>query len=165
MLRQERSLLIWRIIVTLCFIATLLFIFYNSSEIAYISGGKSLVATKWINGVFEKLNISLVLTEHFVRKLAHFLEYTLLGFLMFVMLAVYVKRYISHLSVPLFFGLLTPVLDESFQTLVKGRTGQVTDVLLDFSGVFAGVLGGLFVMLMIHIFRRKPNRRRRVNYY
>ncbi len=45
----------------------------------------------------------------------------------------------GRLTLPLFWGLLTPVADESLQLLVEGRSGQLTDVLLDFSGVLAGM--------------------------
>lgn len=80
----------------------------------------------------------LELAEHLVRKTAHFTEYALLGVL-YLLTARSRGSLRGRLTLPLFWGLLTPVADESLQLLVEGRSGQLTDVLLDFSGVLAGM--------------------------
>ena len=52
----------------------------------------------------------------------------------------------GRMTLPLFWGLLTPVADESLQLLVEGRTGQLTDVLIDFSGVLTGMAVCLLIL-------------------
>ena len=90
------------------------------------------------------------LTSHQVRKLAHFAEYTLLGFLAMLCLRVYTRRFVRHISWPLLFGLLVANTDETIQLLMAGRSSQLTDVWIDFSGVCAG----LFVSLCLLLFLR-----------
>lgn len=145
-------LTLFRVLFTLASAGTVLFIFSNSMEIAQVSGGKSALVTDWLNGGFEKLGTGFRLTEHLVRKLAHFAEYALLGFWMMLTLRVYTRRVLSHAAWPLFFGLLIPVLDEFLQTFIAGRSGQVRDVLIDFSGVCAGTLCAMFLLLLVRMF-------------
>lgn len=145
-------LTLFRVLFTLASAGTVLFIFSNSMEIAQVSGGKSALVTDWLNGGFEKLGVGFRLTEHLVRKLAHFAEYALLGFWMMLTLRVYTRRVLSHAAWPLFFGLLIPVLDEFLQTFIAGRSGQVRDVLIDFSGVCAGTLCAMFLLLLVRMF-------------
>lgn len=74
-----------------------------------------------------------------VRKAAHFLEYLVLGLLLSL------SREGGRGRVPwqqLFVGLAVPVADESIQALVPGRSSLVTDVLIDFAGVSAGLALG-----------------------
>lgn len=149
---KSTRLLLFRAVFTILVIATVIFIFANSSEDGEESGGKSAVVTEYVNKGLERTGFSLRLTEHRVRKMAHFCEYMLLGFLLMPMLRVYTPRYISHIGWPLFLGLLVPVLDESFQLLVPGRSGQLTDVLIDFGGAFTGIVLGLFLLLLFRAF-------------
>ena len=53
-------------------------------------------------------------------------------------LRVYTRRILSHISWPLFFGLLAGVLDEGIQMFADGRGSDVRDVVIDFSGVVFG---------------------------
>ena len=82
-----------------------------------------------------------------VRKAAHFSEYALLGVLargLFGSLR-------SERGVPPFpaalLVALVPVVDECIQLFVPGRSGQVTDVLIDLSGLVVGAL-------LAHLVRR-----------
>lgn len=71
------------------------------------------------------------LTEHLLRKTAHFLEYALLGGLCFG--ALWGARRYSLYAV-LFAGVLVALADETIQLHVPGRSGQLTDVWLDSAG-------------------------------
>ena len=74
----------------------------------------------------------------FVRKMAHFAEYFVLGAECAGIGAYLAGRAISpHLLSCLFVPLLVAVVDEYMQGFV-GRTSVVSDVLLDFSGALAG---------------------------
>lgn len=140
-----------RVLFTLATIGTILFIFANSAEIGAISGGKSALVTEFLNKGFTKLGLGFRISEHLVRKLAHFAEYALLGFWLMLTLRVYTRRVISFVSWPLFLGLLVPVCDEFFQTFVPGRAGAVRDVVIDFCGVCAGLVCGMFLLLLVRM--------------
>ena len=78
-------------------------------------------------------------TDHFIRKLAHFTEFSVLGAEMACLSLLLTKRRIHGMMHCLFAGLLAAVIDESLQ-LLNDRGSQVQDVLLDFGGVLFGVL-------------------------
>ncbi len=81
---------------------------------------------------------------HIVRKLAHFCEYMLEGFLLMLCLRVY-TRHRCGICLPMLGGVLTALTDETIQLFVPGRSGQVTDIWMDFSGVMTGLLVGLIL--------------------
>ena len=83
-----------------------------------------------------------------MRKLAHFCEYTLEGFLLMLCMRVYTRNYVWHISVPLLGGVLTALADETIQIYSPGRSSQVTDVWLDSAGVLAGILAALVLMAL-----------------
>lgn len=70
-----------------------------------------------------------------IRKLAHFTEYAILAILLTIDFHNLVKDKASKVIFPLFSGLLTAQIDETIQLFVEGRSGQVTDVWIDFAGV------------------------------
>lgn len=75
-----------------------------------------------------------------IRTLAHFSEYTLLGFLVFLHLSLYNISKIK--SAPFAFAgcTLYATLDEIHQIFVPGRSFQFTDILTDASGSLLGIL-------------------------
>lgn len=78
-----------------------------------------------------------------VRKMAHFAEYTVLGILILGagMESISLKAAVCAWI----FGTLYAVTDEVHQLFVSGRSGQVSDVILDSAGVLTGVLVGIFL--------------------
>ena len=48
-------------------------------------------------------------------------------------------------------SLLTALTDETIQLFVPGRSGQVTDVWIDFSGVLTGLVVGLILLGLIRM--------------
>ena len=145
-------LLFIRVLFTFLLLGTILFIFSNSSQIGKVSGVRSQQATQWINYFFQRIHIGLTLSEHMVRKLGHFGEYTLLGFWLMLTLRVYTKRIFAFIAWPLLLGLLTAVLDEFYQSFVPGRGSQVTDIVIDFTGVVFGLAFGLFILLLCNAY-------------
>lgn len=142
-------LILFRVLFTAALAATVYFIFSNSLEIARESSARSQQVMELLNSLLGRVGLG-PLSEHFVRKLAHFCEFSLLGFWFMLCLRVYTRHFVRHVSWPLFFGLLTAVIDETIQLYVPGRSSSVKDVLLDFSGV----LTGLFIALLILLFFR-----------
>ena len=87
------------------------------------------------------------LTDHLIRKAAHFAEYAVLGALVF--LAADVRHGLWFAPC---FGLLSALADETIQLFAAGRSGQITDVWLDFAGF---LVGWLFVLLIALCLQRR----------
>ena len=66
-------------------------------------------------------------------------------------LRVYTRHFFKHVSWPVLGGLLTALTDETIQLFVPGRSGQVTDIWIDFSGVMTGLLAGLILLGLIRM--------------
>ena len=137
---------------TLFAAGTVVFIFSNSMQSGAASGLRSAAVTEWLNGGLARVGVGWRFSERLVRKLGHFSEYALLGFWLMLSLRVYTRRILSHISWPLFFGLLAGVLDEGIQMFADGRGSDVRDVVIDFSGVVFGLLAALFLLLLVRMF-------------
>ena len=136
-------------IFTLALIGCIAFIFSNSMQIASVSSEASGNVLALMQRVLCRVGLPGLaerLTMHIVRKLAHFCEYALEGFLLMLCLRVYTWHPFRHISVPVLGGLLTALTDETIQLYSAGRSGQVTDVWLDLSGVLVGTLVAILVM-------------------
>lgn len=83
------------------------------------------------------------MTEHLLRKAAHFTEYAILGALCFCAFR-FSCRY--HLPAVLLCGMAAALTDETIQLFVPGRSGQVSDVWLDFAGYLCAALVCLLVV-------------------
>ena len=143
-----------RVIFAFALIACIVFIFSNSMQIADVSSVASGRALTLMRKVLTRLGmpgIASRLTDHIVRKMAHFCEYMLEGFLLTLCLRVYTRRFVRHISWPILGGLLTALTDETIQLFSDGRSGQITDVWLDFSGAVFGAL----IVWLIYKLRRK----------
>lgn len=80
-----------------------------------------------------------------VRKMAHFIEYTVLGIFGWRLSnAMRTKSRAATRLIALLVCLVT-VVDETIQLFVPGRSGRVTDVLLDLSGVAFGAVLSLAI--------------------
>ena len=93
-----------------------------------------------LNHILGVLGNSVTLSEHFVRKSAHFIEYFALGILMTATIKSYRRPVMESVFGGLFFLLLIPVADELIQFFTPQRGSSVLDVLLDFSGGITGML-------------------------
>ena len=71
-----------------------------------------------------------------VRKSAHFIEYTLLGFFTARAFDKYGKN--PFLAIPV--GIVYSITDEIHQIFVPGRSCEITDILIDSAGVTLGAL-------------------------
>lgn len=146
MIRNARAFLM------LCTLAVVSFIFLNSMQVAANSSETSGTLLKLVNNFLSVFGVSM--TEHVLRKLAHLAEFALLGLCLLGTARAFTPHVLRNLTVPLFFGLLVPVLDETIQLFVAGRSSEVKDVLIDFSGVLIGIVCGLFLLFLYRRFRR-----------
>ena len=141
-------LIAFRVIFTIALIACIAFIFRNSLESGALSSARSQAIMQKINEILSVVNLG-PLSEHTVRKLAHFAEFTLEGFLLMLCLRVYTNRFVRHISWPLLGGMTTALLDETIQRFIPSRTSQVTDVWIDMAGVVFGALIALILLLIV----------------
>ncbi len=96
--------------------------------------------------------------HHFVRKLAHFSEFALLGFLSMLLLCHLAQR-LSALRlwmqwvIPTAFCLLYAISDEVHQ-IFSGRGPAVKDVLIDFAGAITGIVLARMLVWILRKIRR-----------
>ena len=127
------------VLVVVLLLLTLAFIFSNSLLPVAESQKKSLGVTEIIKPVLEFFVGEGAVTDHLVRKLAHFTEFFVLGIELMLLCILHRRTRLQNVFNCLSFGLATAVIDESLQMLTD-RGPMVSDVLLDFSGVLSGVL-------------------------
>ncbi len=123
----------------LALVVTLCFIWGNSllsrDESAAISQG----LTAWLR------SIGIPVTDHFVRKLAHFCEFGLLGCELTLLFWLRYGLRLRELCLSALAAFLAAAIDETIQ-IFTGRGAQIKDVLLDFTGALTGIL---FTALLI----------------
>ncbi len=163
--KEPQSLSPWvlggRVLFTLALAGCIWFIFSNSMAVADVSSVSSGRVLQLLQAVLRRLGmpgLAQRLTMHIVRKMAHFCEYTLEGFLLMLCMRVYTRRYVRHISVPMLGGVLTAMADETIQIYSPGRSSQVTDVWLDSAGVLAGILIALVFMVLCRMLFHRCNK-------
>lgn len=86
--------------------------------------------------------------EHFIRKLAHFSLYTLVGILAMSLMSTYHLKKIKKMGITLGIGVLYAISDEIHQSFIPDRTPLVGDVLIDSCGVMVGI-GIVWISLIL----------------
>ena len=130
----------------ICLIAILLwilFIFLRSLQPA----NRSTLESKWVLALLQRL-VPFELTEHFIRKLAHFTEFAVLGVLAGALFGSHFKHLWAGLLFAAMTGIVTALCDETIQLFVEGRSGQIQDVWLDVAGASTGALLALGVQAL-----------------
>lgn len=128
-----------------------IFIFSQSLLKADDSSGLSNKITLNIYNVvviFFK-NLKYINFHLFIRKLAHFTEFFVLGLVWFFF---YYKNIKCPYLVTLIHGFITASLDETIQLFVEGRVGSFMDVLIDSFGVFTALL---IIYVVLHFLAHK----------
>jgi len=119
-------------------LGTLLFAWGNSCcsipESRAQSRGVMEVITPFLEVFVGKGNV----TNHMVRKLAHFTEFSLLGGELYLFLMALRRNKKMAVAASLTIGLCAAATDEIIQIFFD-RGSQVKDVVLDFAGVCTGV--------------------------
>ena len=147
----------WNIILGLLVFLTLAFIWGNSllprTESQEISRG--LLAE--LCAALEHVGLHIdPQNDHWLRKLAHFGEFGLLGAELGLLLCLNRRQSVQGFVNCAFAGLAVAVTDEALQ-LISNRGSQVQDVLLYFAGFLTGLL--LCGLLCGIIGRKRPKNR------
>lgn len=123
------------------------------------TGGESSMLSDTVAGVMQgEASVQNAELTFFIRKSAHFLEYFLLGSLLFS--AFYQTFELKKWALTLLAsaaGILYAASDEWHQAFVPGRSPRLTDVALDSVGVICGVFG---VLLLWLCWQRRKKRRK-----
>ena len=132
----------------------IIFIFSNSLEDSVESGEKSA----WVYNLIH--SIIPWVSQLFIRKMGHFLEFAILGWLLAA--SVYSIIYPTAKKLFKLFYILPAIfvvacLDELLQNLSEGRHPAFTDVLIDTSGGLFAILSAIGIILLI-IHKRKEKR-------
>ncbi len=130
--------------VTVFFIA---FIWLHSVMPASESSEESGFFLSLIESVFG----SGFITEHILRKMAHFTEYMLLGMAAYYDVMRLFTKGNPRTVIAMYICLFTSVADESIQLFVEGRTGKLTDVWIDHSGSLTGII---IAFIILKLYRR-----------
>lgn len=150
------------IINLLILLALLVFVFGHSMQNQAESAQESLGVLAVLSHVMNTIVGHNNLTDHMVRKLAHFSEFAALGFFTIHLCRVRFDigwHFVLH---SLFFGLLCALTDESIQ-IFNDRSAQVSDVWIDFAGVCCGILFFLLLYGIHRIWKKAPSEERTVS--
>lgn len=135
----------------ICLAAVLLwitFIFCRSFQPA----DASVLESKWVLALLQRL-VPLEFTVHFIRKLAHFTEFAVLGVLTGVLFGGRCQHLWTGLLFAAMTGVVTALCDETIQLFVAGRNGQISDIWLDVAGAATGAI----LALTVRALRRRRN--------
>ena len=135
-------------ILTVCVGAWLLVIWGQSCMPAVHSGAESGALLTVVQRLLPHM------TDHILRKCAHFGEYALLG--VFTAAALRTGAHFSWVAA-LLPGTFAALCDETIQLFVPGRSGQITDVWLDTAGYLTGAL---LTLLLFRLCRKRPKQRK-----
>ena len=135
-------------------VLTLVFIWGHSVMDRELSSEESGFVMRLVTPVLELIVGRGNVTEHMVRKLAHFCEFALLGAEMSLFFAGRKSRKREGLLLGMTHGLFAAFIDETIQ-IFSGRGPAISDVWIDFAGV---TVGGVFLLdvliVWIHAARR-----------
>ena len=131
----------------------LAFIWGQSAMSRAVSRAESEAVGSFLAPLLELLVGRGNVTDHLVRKLAHFCEYAALGAVLAMLLRFTEGRSLFFGSYAALCGMAVAVVDESIQLLADGRGAQVQDVLLDTGGMLFGL--GLMTLLLTLRSRRR----------
>lgn len=158
---ETRKKQICFLIFALLSIAVMVSIFLFSSQTAENSAALS----GEIKGLLDKIlkNYEWLISESgilwiktYIRKIAHFVLYSLLGaFLSAAIFNTRIKSILLRLSVSAGIAFFYSITDEIHQLFVDGRSGEVRDVLLDFSGALSGIIIVFLIYKTIQIITKK----------
>lgn len=119
----------------------MLFIWGNSLVPGSESGSLSLSVVQAVRHALEMLGMpNAWVTNFLVRKAAHFTEYAVLGVLATNAFGLCRRVQPWQVLAVCLVLVLTPSIDETIQLFVSGRSGQLSDVLLDCCGGVTGAL-------------------------
>ncbi|MCD7775793.1 MAG: VanZ family protein [Firmicutes bacterium] len=144
-----------RIIVPILLFFIVGIIWLNSSMDAVISDMQSDWVFDLLNPIFEKV-FDRTLTVHIVRKLAHFIEFAVLGGVLYLAVSLFDISPSMRIYTSGTLSMIVALIDETIQLTSEGRTSQVTDVWLDCLGSISAIICLAMIFHLAHLDRDDP---------
>jgi VanZ family protein len=148
---KRNDLLPLRIGMTMLCVLTAAVIFRNSIQDAELSSIESGSLLESLGALLRAVHIDIAITDHLIRKTAHFVEYFILGAVLSGTAYAYALTLRGMFAGALPVGLAVAVCDELIQTTAPGRSCEITDMALDFSAV---VTAAAIMSIILAIYRR-----------
>lgn len=111
----------------------MIFIFVMSSFDANSSSNQSNFIVDIITSIINIKDIELL--SLIIRKLAHFIEYFILG----ILVINFITRYDKKIIIAILLCIIYATSDEIHQIFVPGRSCQIIDIMIDSSGSIMGI--------------------------
>lgn len=168
-MKYSKKYLIWTIIVTVLAVAINAYIIMHSCLDAMKSTEASTGVVQVAEDVVNTVSPGTVTPENhdsfasFIRKaFGHFGLFVISGLLSSLAFYLWLKplswsKHYLIAAIGLAFGLSIGILTEVIQLNVPGRSGEFTDVLIDFSGYLLGALIISFILFIIFINKNKKS--------
>lgn len=149
---MDKALRRYKICLTVIVSSLVVVLYFNilqfSSQPAQISTEQSISVSERIIGFIEKtFSINFEISadqfgkiEKFIRKAAHFSEYALLGFLVYMLPLIWERKTFKPALYSFIAVVIMASFDEFLQLFIPGRAALVTDVMLDAVGCVFGML-------------------------
>lgn len=142
-------------------IIVFILIFYFSGQ----NGEKSSSLSEgFLDNILKVFNISpesriqiINNFNFFIRKVAHFSIYCVVGIDSMLLLNTYDIKKSKRIAIAISIGVIYSIFDEIHQTFINGRSGSFTDVLLDSSGVITGALIVIALTKIYYNIKRSKN--------
>lgn len=148
-------------------------IFFYSSQGAAASSEASDGISYFLSKIFVKGFMNLPIEEQeaqikalvpFVRKGAHVCIFASLGFCSLLTVSNFFrengkKLLLKHILFNALFCLFYAISDETHQLFVEGRSGNVRDVFIDFSGSVGGILVALLLFYLATKISKRKNKK------
>ncbi len=161
--QKKRLRTLFRVLSLAVTLGWLLFIFSNSLKSGAESGEQSSRVLMWVNSLAQNLGFRGEISESFIRKLAHFTEFALLGgfgcLSLFSFGVAWGETVTLRRVLPLFFSIpfcaICAGIDEWLQTFSEGRAAQISDVLIDTAGALTGTVVFIGALLLVgHLWKK-----------
>ncbi|MBR1731600.1 MAG: VanZ family protein [Ruminococcus sp.] len=152
---KRRKSTVFKIILFVLTGAYIAFIWIHSTMDAKTSTGESTLVLEFLTNFFKSIGISAQLTDHIIRKSAHFCEFALLGCLTLWCGYLINKNIVKNLMSVGFVYLFVAVIDEYIQLFSAGRSCEVKDVLLDFTGSICGATFFIVIIIIILLVKKR----------
>lgn len=138
-------------------------IFFLSHQPASASSNLSGSFVQLVLYGVQRLPVAVdeTMLHFFVRKIAHFGAYFILGILIFHVIRLYRGVRLQTIIYAFFIAIVYAASDEWHQTFVPGRSGELRDVFIDGAGSLMGIacyISSLYVWCF-WANRKKTNRR------
>ena len=137
-------------------VLALAFIWGHSVIPAASSAEESQRVGQWLTPFLEWFVGEGNVTDHLVRKLAHFCEYGALGMILGALALLWkTPSAFFRGSYAFLLALAAAVVDESIQLVADGRGAQVQDILLDTAGSLSGLLTVWLLAALLRLLRKR----------